>query len=143
MSAEVTAEFPRVRVVILSFDGGDMTIDCIESLLCTEWPADRLEILMVECGTNYGEGHRSCSLSVARSIAEEWSARLSWPPGPAGPTAPARRKVYRELVTAQLQPSLNHTRSVTSTDESAGAGVCRRIEARISFATLRACHSHR
>jgi GT2 family glycosyltransferase len=51
MSAEVTAEFPRVRVVILSFDGGDMTIECIESLLRTEWPADRLEILMVDNGS--------------------------------------------------------------------------------------------
>ncbi|MFM8649069.1 MAG: glycosyltransferase, partial [Actinomycetota bacterium] len=51
MSAEVTADFPRVRVVILSFDGGDMTLDCLESLARTEWPADRLEVVMVDNGS--------------------------------------------------------------------------------------------
>lgn len=51
MSAAVTTEFPRVRVVILSFDGGDMTLDCLESLSKTEWPADRLEIVMVDNGS--------------------------------------------------------------------------------------------
>ncbi|MFM8530614.1 MAG: glycosyltransferase, partial [Ilumatobacteraceae bacterium] len=44
-------ELPFVRVVVLSFDGGQMTIDCIESLLRTKWPADRLEIVMVDNGS--------------------------------------------------------------------------------------------
>jgi len=51
MVADLTADFPRVRVVILSFDGGDMTLDCLESLVRTEWPADRLEIVMVDNGS--------------------------------------------------------------------------------------------
>lgn len=51
MSTEMTADLPRVRVVILSFDGGQMTIDCLESLVRTEWPADRLEIVMVDNGS--------------------------------------------------------------------------------------------
>jgi len=42
---------PRVRVVVLSFDGGQMTIDCLESLLATDWPADALEIVMVDNGS--------------------------------------------------------------------------------------------
>jgi len=42
---------PKVRVVVLSFDGGQMTIDCLESLAVTDWPADRLEILMVDNGS--------------------------------------------------------------------------------------------
>ena len=41
----------RVRVVVLSFDGGQMTIDCLESLLATEWPAEALEIVMVDNGS--------------------------------------------------------------------------------------------
>jgi len=44
-------ERPLVRVVVLSFDGGQMTIDCIDSLLRTSWPADRLEIVMVDNGS--------------------------------------------------------------------------------------------
>ena len=42
---------PRVRVVVLSFDGGQMTIDCLQSLAVTDWPADRLEIVMVDNGS--------------------------------------------------------------------------------------------
>jgi len=42
---------PLVRVVVLSFDGGQMTIDCIDSLLATDWPADKLEIVVVDNGS--------------------------------------------------------------------------------------------
>ena len=38
---------PFVRIVILSFDGGQMTLDCIESLVKTNWPRDRYEIVIV------------------------------------------------------------------------------------------------
>jgi GT2 family glycosyltransferase len=44
-------EVPFVRVVILSFDGGQMTLDCIDSLVKTEWPRDRYEIVMVDNGS--------------------------------------------------------------------------------------------
>lgn len=42
---------PFVRVVVLTFDGGQMTIDCIESLLRTDWPSARFEIVMVDNGS--------------------------------------------------------------------------------------------
>ena len=42
---------PFVRVVVLNFDGGQMTIDCLQSLMATDWPADRLEIVMVDNGS--------------------------------------------------------------------------------------------
>ena len=45
------ADTPLVRVVVLSFDGGQMTIDCIESLLASEWPAERMEIVLVDNGS--------------------------------------------------------------------------------------------
>ena len=42
---------PFVRVVVINFDGGQMTIDCLRSLLATDWPPDRLEIVMVDNGS--------------------------------------------------------------------------------------------
>ena len=42
---------PLVRVVVLNFDGGQMTIDCLDSLLATDWPADKLEIVLVDNGS--------------------------------------------------------------------------------------------
>lgn len=42
---------PLVRVVVLTFDGGQMTIDCLDSLLATDWPADKLEIVLVDNGS--------------------------------------------------------------------------------------------
>ncbi len=42
---------PFVRVVVINFDGWQMTIDCLESLLATDWPADRLEVVMVDNGS--------------------------------------------------------------------------------------------
>lgn len=45
------ADTPLVRVVVLSFDGGQMTIDCLDSLLASDWPADRMEIVLVDNGS--------------------------------------------------------------------------------------------
>jgi O-antigen biosynthesis protein len=42
---------PLVRVVVLNFDGGQMTIDCLHSIVATDWPADRLDIVMVDNGS--------------------------------------------------------------------------------------------
>jgi O-antigen biosynthesis protein len=42
---------PFVRVVVINFDGGQMTIDCLASLLATDYPADRFEVVMVDNGS--------------------------------------------------------------------------------------------
>lgn len=42
---------PRVRVVVLNYDGGAMTLDCVDSILASEWPADRLEVIVVDNGS--------------------------------------------------------------------------------------------
>lgn len=42
---------PFIRVVVINFDGGQMTIDCLQSLLATDYPADRFEIVMVDNGS--------------------------------------------------------------------------------------------
>ncbi len=47
----MSCDLPLVRVVVLNFDGGDMTLECLDSLLATDWPSDRLEIVMVDNGS--------------------------------------------------------------------------------------------
>jgi GT2 family glycosyltransferase len=42
------APSPLVRVVVVNYDGGQMTIDCLRSLLASEWPADRLDVVLVD-----------------------------------------------------------------------------------------------
>jgi GT2 family glycosyltransferase len=42
---------PRVRVVVLNFDGGPMTIDCLDALARTDWPAGRMEVVLVDNGS--------------------------------------------------------------------------------------------
>ena len=44
-------DLPLVRVVVLNFDGGDMTLECLDSLLASDWPTDRLDIVMVDNGS--------------------------------------------------------------------------------------------
>ncbi len=39
---------PSVRVVVVNYDGGEVTRRCIDALLATEHPADRLEIVVVD-----------------------------------------------------------------------------------------------
>ena len=46
-----SADHPLVRVVVLNFDGGPMTLDCLDSLLATQWPVDRLELVLVDNGS--------------------------------------------------------------------------------------------
>jgi len=46
-----SSALPLVRVVVLNFDGGQLTIDCLDSLLASDWPTDRLEIVLVDNGS--------------------------------------------------------------------------------------------
>ncbi len=39
---------PKVRIVTLNFDGGEMTLDCLNSLLAQDYPPEQLEIIMVD-----------------------------------------------------------------------------------------------
>jgi GT2 family glycosyltransferase len=42
------AEVPFVRVVVINFDGGDVTLRCLDALHATDWPAHRLEVVLVD-----------------------------------------------------------------------------------------------
>ena len=45
---------PRVRVVVVNWNGGDMVVRCVEHLLATEWPATHLRIVVVDNGSADG-----------------------------------------------------------------------------------------
>jgi GT2 family glycosyltransferase len=42
---------PMVRIVVLTFDGGDLTMACLRSLCDLDWPSDRYEIVLVDNGS--------------------------------------------------------------------------------------------
>lgn len=52
-AADVRSEsrLPTVRVVVLNYDGGQMTLDCLDSILASDWPSDRLDVVMVDNGS--------------------------------------------------------------------------------------------
>lgn len=45
---------PRVRLVVLNYNGGDMTFRCLEHLSALDWPADRLELVLVDNASSDG-----------------------------------------------------------------------------------------
>ena len=49
---------PRVGVVVLNHNGGDLTVRCLESVLRSEWPADRLEVVLVDNASTDGIADR-------------------------------------------------------------------------------------
>lgn len=42
------AATPRVRAVVLNYNGGELVARCIDALLRTDWPADALEVVLVD-----------------------------------------------------------------------------------------------
>lgn len=44
----------RTRVVIVNHDGGPMTMECLTTVLASNWPADRLEVVLVDNGSQDG-----------------------------------------------------------------------------------------
>lgn len=58
---------PRVRVVVLNFNGGDLTRACVASLARLDWPADALDVVVVD--------NASSDDSLARALAARPGAR--------------------------------------------------------------------
>jgi GT2 family glycosyltransferase len=44
----VVVLLPRVRLVVLNYNGGDLVVRCVEHLENLDWPQDRLEIVVVD-----------------------------------------------------------------------------------------------
>lgn len=47
---------PSVRAVVLNYNGGDLVVRCVESLRKTDWPADRLDIVVIDNASTDGSG---------------------------------------------------------------------------------------
>src|SRR5439155_6359506 len=54
---------PLVGVVVVNYNGGELTIRCLESLRQLSWPADRLRVVLVDNASSDG---------VAGRVAAEW-----------------------------------------------------------------------
>jgi len=54
---------PRVRVVIVNYDGGPLTLSCLEHVRATHWPRDRLDVVLVDNGSRDG---------VAQTVRGRW-----------------------------------------------------------------------
>ncbi|MBW3651462.1 MAG: glycosyltransferase family 2 protein [Actinobacteria bacterium] len=54
MRKPFTAGVPLVRAVVVNFNGGDLTLDCLRSLLDTDWPPERLEVVLVDNASTDG-----------------------------------------------------------------------------------------
>ncbi len=45
---------PRVRAVVLNFNGGRHVVECVEALTHTDWPADDFEVVVVDNASSDG-----------------------------------------------------------------------------------------
>jgi GT2 family glycosyltransferase len=45
---------PRTRVVVVNFNGGELTLQCLERVLRTDWPRDQLEVVIVDNASTDG-----------------------------------------------------------------------------------------
>jgi GT2 family glycosyltransferase len=50
----VAPDVPRVRLVVLNFNGGDLVVRCLEALDKLDWPAERLEVVVVDNASTDG-----------------------------------------------------------------------------------------
>ena len=44
----------RVRAVVLNYNGGDLTLECLRRLRATEWPAGRFQVVLVDNASSDG-----------------------------------------------------------------------------------------
>lgn len=45
---------PLVRLIVLNYDGGDDVLRCVDSLFRLDWPADRLEVVLIDNASTDG-----------------------------------------------------------------------------------------
>ncbi|HEY6319043.1 MAG TPA: glycosyltransferase [Acidimicrobiia bacterium] len=50
----MTEPAPEVRVVVVNYNGGEMTLACLRAIQATDWPRDALETVLVDNGSSDG-----------------------------------------------------------------------------------------
>ncbi len=69
-----------VGVVVVNYNGGDLTLECLRSIVRTEWPAERLRVVLVDNASDDGVTARvRAELPVVRVL--EQSANLGFGAG--------------------------------------------------------------
>ena len=63
MGAAIDRSDLPVRLVVLNYNGGELTLRCLEHLQRLDWPADRLEIVCIDNGSTDGSAE-----SIARAF---------------------------------------------------------------------------
>ncbi|HUP85277.1 MAG TPA: glycosyltransferase family 2 protein [Acidimicrobiales bacterium] len=53
--------YPLIRLIVVNYNGGDMTIRCLRNLSNLGWPADRVELVMVDNHSSDGVADRLAS----------------------------------------------------------------------------------
>jgi GT2 family glycosyltransferase len=50
----VVPDAPLIRLVVLNYNGGELVVQCLEALAKLDWPADRLEVVVVDNASTDG-----------------------------------------------------------------------------------------
>ena len=50
----MTAGAPEVRVIVVNYNGGDMTLACVRALQGSDWPSGALQLVVVDNGSSDG-----------------------------------------------------------------------------------------
>jgi len=58
LASSSTDNHPRVGVLVVNYDGGDLTLRCLRSVLAGDWPADALHVVLVDNGSHDGVADR-------------------------------------------------------------------------------------
>jgi len=65
----------RVRVVVVNFNGGDITLTCLHSVLATDWPDGDLEVVLVDNASTDGVAAAVKTTLPAVTVIESGSNR--------------------------------------------------------------------
>jgi len=66
---DAAAGTPRVRLVVVNYEGGDMTLRCLASLAGLHWPPERMDIVLVDNASTDGVADRvECSHPEVRVV---------------------------------------------------------------------------
>jgi len=49
---------PRIGILVVNYEGGDLTLRCLRSVLASDWPADALHVVLVDNGSHDGVAER-------------------------------------------------------------------------------------
>ena len=130
---------PRVRVVVLNYDGGDMTLRCLEALRAVDWPARRARDRAGRQRVDRRPRAAACAADAARGCSSSSTPTTSGSPAAATSGSPtSTTSTTSRCSTTTPMPDRNWLRPLVDAlehDDSLGAA-CSKIVFAPSFLTL-------